>query len=95
MKEEELRVYLHSEAKQAIYDQILETKRRAFEAEIAYSKEGLSIQGRPKRSALIEKKDWTADREIQKGGQSIRGPSDQEQEGHHCDLNPDAETFGI
>ncbi len=56
VKEEELRVYLHSEAKQAIYDQILETKRRAFEAEIAYSKEGLSIQGRPKRSAVIEKK---------------------------------------
>ncbi len=34
VKEEELRVYLHSEAKQAVYDPILETKRRAFEAEI-------------------------------------------------------------
>ncbi len=56
MKEEELRVYLHSEANQAVYDPILETKRRAFEAEIAYLKEGLSIQGRPKRSAVIEKK---------------------------------------
>jgi len=56
VKDQELRVYLHSEAKQAGSDQILEKKRTEFEEAVASLNEGLSIKGRPKKYAVIEQK---------------------------------------
>lgn len=52
----EQRIYLHSEAKQAVSDQILERKRIEFEEALAYLNEGLSVKGRAKKQAVIEKK---------------------------------------
>ncbi|MDE2645934.1 MAG: IS1634 family transposase [Bacteroidota bacterium] len=56
VKDEELRGYLHSEAKQAVKDQILDKKRTEFEEAIAYLNDGLSIKGRPKKLEVIQDK---------------------------------------
>ena len=53
---EELRVYLHSAARQAVNDQILSKKRTEFEAALSYLNEGLRLKGRPKKREVIEKK---------------------------------------
>ena len=52
----ERRVYLHSEARQALSDQIITTKRVQFEAAIAHLNEGLTLPRRPKTYAVIERK---------------------------------------
>ena len=52
----ERRVYLHSEARQAVSDQIITTKRNEFEAAIAHLNEGLTVPGRPKNYKVIQRK---------------------------------------
>ncbi len=52
----ERRVYLHSEARQAVSDQIITTKRAKFEAAIAHLNEGLTVPGRPKKYSVIQRK---------------------------------------
>ena len=49
-------MYLHSEARQAVGDQILRTKRAQFEEAVAHLNEGLAVKGRPKKYAVIQKK---------------------------------------
>ena len=53
---EERRVYLHSEARQELSDQIITTKRNEFEAAIAHLNEGLSVPRRPKNYEVIQRK---------------------------------------
>ena len=55
-QDQEQRVYLHSEARQAVGDQILQTKRAQFEEAVAHLNEGLAVKGRPKKYAVIQKK---------------------------------------
>ena len=56
VKDQEQRVYLHSQTKPYKNDQILDKKRTEFEEAIAYLNEGLSVKGRPKKREVIEKK---------------------------------------
>ena len=53
----ERRVYLHSEVRQAVSDQIISTKRAQFEAAIAHLNEELTMPRRPKTYAVIERKE--------------------------------------
>ena len=55
VKDQEQRVYLHSETKPYKNDQILDKKRTDFEKAITYLNEGLSVKGRPKKLQVIEK----------------------------------------
>ena len=52
----EQRVYLHSEARQAVSDQIVTTKRVKLEAAIAHLNEGIAVPGRPKKYEVIQRK---------------------------------------
>ena len=52
----EQRVYLHSEARQAVSDQIVTTKRAKLEAAIAHLNEGIAVPGRPKKYEVIQRK---------------------------------------
>ena len=52
----ERRVYLHSEARQAVSNQIITRKREEFEAAIAYVNAGIAIPGRPKNYDVILRK---------------------------------------
>ncbi len=54
--DQEQRVYLHSAARQAVSDQILQTKREQFEEAIAHLNEGLTVKGRPKTYEVIQKR---------------------------------------
>ncbi|MCY4170726.1 MAG: IS1634 family transposase [Bacteroidetes bacterium] len=56
VKDQEQRVYLHSETKPYKNDQILDKKRTDFEKAITYLNEGLSVKGRPKKLQVIENK---------------------------------------
>ncbi len=55
-QDQEQRVYLHSAARQAVGDQILQTKRAQFEEAIAHLNEGLTVKGRPKTYEVVQKK---------------------------------------
>ena len=55
-EEGERRVYLHSEARQAVSDQIVTTKRKKLEAAIAHLNEGIPLPGRPKKYEVIQRK---------------------------------------
>ncbi len=52
----EQRVYLHSEARQAVSDQIVTTKRAKLETAIAHLNEGLALPRRPKKYEVIQRK---------------------------------------
>jgi len=52
----ELRVYLHSEARQAVSDQIVTSKRKQFEEKLAHLEAGFSVPRRLKHYAAVQKK---------------------------------------